>query len=69
MGNQNPSNATRRASNTWKQGYSVGYDVFIVKVLKIKLVLNIHLQILMQLQTIMGMMIILYLSLIQRIYQ
>ena len=28
-GNQNPSNATRRASNTWKQGYSVGYDVFI----------------------------------------
>ena len=26
-GNQNPSNATRRTSNTWKQGYSLGYDL------------------------------------------
>ena len=25
-GNQNPSNATKRESNTWKQGYSVGYE-------------------------------------------
>ena len=27
-GNQNTANATRRTSNTWKQGYSVGYDYF-----------------------------------------
>ena len=25
-GNQNPSNATKRESNTWKQGYSLGYE-------------------------------------------
>ena len=27
QGNQNPSNATRRNQNTWKQGYSLGYDL------------------------------------------
>ena len=26
-GNQNPSNATRRTQNTWKQGFSAGYDL------------------------------------------
>ena len=26
-GNQNASNATRRTQNTWKQGYSLGYDL------------------------------------------
>ena len=26
-GDQNPSNATRRTSNTWSQGYSLGYDL------------------------------------------
>ena len=25
-GDQNPSNATKRESNTWKQGYSLGYE-------------------------------------------
>ena len=27
-GNQNTFNATRRASNSWKQGYNLGYDYF-----------------------------------------
>ena len=27
QGNQNPSNATRRNQNTWKQGYTLGYDL------------------------------------------
>jgi len=26
-GNQNPSNATRRNQNTWKQGFTTGYDL------------------------------------------
>ena len=30
-GNQNPSNATRRGQNTWKQGYTVGYDLLMGK--------------------------------------
>ena len=37
QGDQNPSNATKRASNTWKRGFVVGHEYFITPQHNIKL--------------------------------